>query len=206
MDDEIITDRTWSRLHYYMKKILPPSFVHQFGFHIEETKVNHVFSAENARTFKKTYTWLDERGFYWRRVGLSVFDFRTKYGILPSGNITLHRTYNGIHIVLKCEIKFSHLNDRATIDESIYANRESRQTSKVCGRASLQVMEYEIYHMDRDDRREYTEERRANISSRRKFNSLHTREGMEFELSGEVRAEKKDIKTLGTIIDKRRIA
>lgn len=127
-----------------MERELTPHQFRLFGFSSIDPDANEVVSGWNFDTFPTAHRWKDEQGYVWIRVGIDVFDFRTRHGEIPDGKIQLKKRIGRLQIILWCEVESAHMNIAETVGDGVALQNEDVVLSKVCGRATLKLLNYKL--------------------------------------------------------------
>jgi hypothetical protein len=164
----------WTRFHNVAQESLSKSVYCAFGLDKDSPLVNQVVSGNNYRTFPRLTAWKDEEGYLYNKVGLSVFDFRGKYGNPPAPRVKLWKSRRGVTIILTCTLRRCTMNRLDVIEDGTAEGKSGPQYSKVCGRIVLQLEKYEIlppppsHHHDDSTRKSSTKKSTSYTTARKR--------------------------------------
>lgn len=135
--------RKWNEFDHFIQESLTPEQIDSFVLNEQSDLVNETVSGKDANTFPKN-AWIDQNRAKWVRVGKYTWDFKSKRGVVPYGEITLRKTIGNTHFKLFCRVEQAFINTIDVIDDAITYELGKRHLSKVCGRAVLILNEYSI--------------------------------------------------------------
>lgn len=141
-------EHTWMVVNHKHQTKYPPEWVHDFGFDMND-RTQETLAGVNNKTFTRDLRWIDAdrtNGLYWRRSGLTTFDFKGKkfMGRAPDGPHQLIRKHRGYTVVLNVNVERAFINLPELVERGEAAGVGQVVYSKNCGRAVLSFVSMTI--------------------------------------------------------------
>jgi hypothetical protein len=137
----------WTSAIDEIRAELPSKLFSAFGLDVVHQVENEMLSTFNARNFPRTKLWYENHhnhSIRWFKSAYGVFDFRSRRGYRPSGNVKLYRRYRGWVVELTCKVNRAVINTREAINEYVGVNLHRPMFSTTCGRAVLEILEWDV--------------------------------------------------------------
>jgi hypothetical protein len=143
----------WLEFEQQLRRKLPPNIVTGLGYYSDKKEQELLdadvaeFSPYNNKTFPTNLQWSGNIKSVWRRTCRGgLFDFKIRYGKYPRDNcVRLTRQSGRYTVHIYCDIDRITYNRRSYIGNAVSADG-SAHMSTVCGRATLDLLRYEIYY------------------------------------------------------------